>query len=354
MADDQDKSQQTEEASDKRLEDARNKGQVATSREPSTAISFLILASLSITGVGGWMAMRTEHLLKFYLSGEAVIEMTPKGMQTLLIDLAIDIALLVLPIAIPMVLLGMLVIFLVTGPVFTFETLQPKFEKVSPLKGLGRLFSTKSLAEFIKSVSKLSMISFICWYVVSDLFVPVIQSTRKSVDDIVMLLVEGSLSLVGLVAAFFFVIALADVIYQRWEHAKSMKMSMKEVRDEHKESEGDPQLKAKIRQIQMEQAQNRMMADVPKADVVITNPTHFAVALKYDGNSGQAPKVIAKGQDHIAQKIKALAKENGVPIRENKLLARSLFKDVEIGHEIPEKLFEAVAVILAEIFKIKS
>ena len=353
MSDDQDKSQQTEDASDKRLEDARNKGQVATSREPSTAISFLILASLSVTGIGAWMAMRAEDLLKSFLGGEVVVDMTAEGMQTLLIDLSMEVALFVLPIAIPMVLLGMLVVFLVTGPVFTFETIQPKMEKVSPMKGLGRLFSSKSVAEFIKSITKLTVISFICWTVVSDLFDPAIHSSRKSVGDIASLLVQGSLSIIGLVAAFFFVIALADVIYQRWEHAKSMKMSMKEVRDEHKESDGDPQLKAKIRQIQMEQAQNRMMSDVPKADVVITNPTHFAVALKYDTNGGGAPKVIAKGKDKIALKIKALAKESGVPVRENKLLARSLFKQVEIGYEIPEELFEAVAVILAEVFKMK-
>jgi len=353
MSDDQDKSQQTEDASDKRLEDARKKGQVATSREPSTAISFLILASLSATGLGSWLVSRSEGLLQHYLSGQAKVDMTPEGMQSLLIDLSIDIALIVLPVAMPMVLLGVLVIFLVTGPVFTFETLQPKMEKVSPMKGLGRLFSSKSIAEFVKSISKLSMISLVCWFVMQDLFQPTIYSTRKSVDDIALLMAEGSLKIVALVAGLYFTIALADVIYQRWEHAKSMKMSMKEVRDEHKESDGDPQLKAKIRQIQMEQAQNRMMADVPKADVIITNPTHFAVALKYDTSTGGAPKVIAKGKDKIAQKIKAIAKESGVPIRENKLLARSLFKEVEVGHEIPEQLFEAVAVILAEIFKVK-
>ena len=353
MAEEQDKSQQTEDASDKRLEDARKKGQVPNSREPSTAISFLLLASLSVTGMGAWMAGRTENLLESYLSGSITVDMTPEGMQNLLIDIAIEIALLVLPIAIPMVLIGMLAVFMVTGPVFTFETLQPKLEKINPIKGLERLFSTRSLAEFIKSILKLSLISFICWFVVSDLFYPAIQSTRKSVGDIVLLMVDGSMSIVALVAFFFFAIALADVIYQRWEHAKSLRMSMKELRDEYKESEGDPHLKAKIRQIQMEQAQNRMMADVPKADVVITNPTHFAVALKYDAASGGAPKVVAKGKDQIAQKIKALAKESGVPIRENKLLARSLFRDVEIGHEIPETLFEAVAVILAEVFKMK-
>lgn len=353
MADDQDKSQQTEDASDKRLDDARQKGQVATSREPSTAIAFLLLSSLAVTGIGAWMAVHIQDMMTFYLSGQSTIDFTPEGMQTLLIAVAYDLAKLVLPIAVPMVLLGMLAIFLVTGPVFTFETLMPKLEKVSPMKGLERLFSTKSLAEFVKSVLKLTVISVICWLVLSDLFLPAIQSTRQSIGDIAQLMVQGSLAIVGLVAAFFFAIALADVIYQRWEHAKSMRMSMKEVRDEYKESEGDPQLKAKIRQIQMQQAQNRMMADVPKADVVITNPTHFAVALKYDKTSGGAPKVVAKGADHIAQKIKALAKENGVPIRENKLLARSLFKEVEIGFEIPEQLFEAVAIILAEIYQLR-
>lgn len=353
MADDQDKSQQTEDASDKRLEDARKKGQVATSREPSTAISFLLLASLAVTGIGAWMAKHIEDMMTFYLSGQATIDMSPNGMQDLLIEVAMTLAMLVLPIALPMILLGALAVFLVTGPVFTFEPLIPKFEKVSPLKGLGRLFSTKSLAEFVKSVLKLTVISGICWFVLTDLFLPALQSTRQSIGDIAKLMVQGSLSIVGLVAAFFFVIALADVMYQRWEHAKSMKMSMKEVRDEHKESEGDPMLKAKIRQIQMEQAQNRMMADVPKADVVITNPTHFAVALKYDQAGSGAPKVIAKGKDLIAQKIKALAKENDIPIRENRLLARSLFKQVKIGDEIPEQLFEAVAVILAEIYKLR-
>ncbi len=353
MSDEQDKSQQTEEATDKRLQDARDKGQVATSKEPSTAIAFLLLASLSITGLGALMVARAEHLLTTFLSGNIVVDMTPQGMQTLLMDLAMEIAVFVLPIALPMALLGALAVFLVTGPVFTFEPLQPKLEKVNPMKGLGRLFSSKSIAEFIKSVSKLTMISLVCWFVLVDLFTPALHSSRKSVGDIASLLVQGSLSIVGLVAVFFFVIALADVLYQRWEHAKSMRMSMREVRDEHKESEGDPQLKAKIRQIQMEQAQNRMMADVPKADVVITNPTHFAVALKYDAHGGAAPKVVAKGKDNIALKIKALAIESGVPVRENKLLARSLFKQVEVGHEIPEALFEAVAVILAEIFNMR-
>jgi len=353
MADDQDKSQQTEEASDKRLEDARKKGQVPSSKEPSTAISFLVLSLIAVTGLGGWLADSLMQVMSDYLSGKATMEATGKGMQTLLISTGADMAMVILPIAIPILLLGMLVTFMVSGPVFTFETLQPKLEKISPLKGFKRLFSTKSLAELIKSILKLTIISVICYITVSGLFPQILHSALKDPSDIATLAVTGSIKIVTLVAIIFGFMALADVLYQRWEHMKSMRMSKKEQRDEHKESEGDPQLKSKIRQIQMQQAQNRMMADVPKADVVITNPTRLAVALAYEPGSIGAPRVLAKGQGHIAAKIREIARENNIPLRENKPLARSLFKHVEIGDEIPEELFEAIAIILAEIFRLK-
>ncbi len=353
MADDQDKSQQTEEASDKRLEDARKKGQVPSSKEPSTAISFLVLSLIAVTGLGGWLADILMQVMRDYLSGKSTMETTGKGMQNLLISTGADMAMVILPIAIPILLLGMLVTFMVSGPVFTFETLQPKLEKISPLKGFKRLFSTKSLAELIKSILKLTIISVICYITVSGLFPQILHSALKDPSDIATLAVSGSIKIVTLVAIIFGFMALADVLYQRWEHMKSMRMSKKEQRDEHKESEGDPQLKSKIRQIQMQQAQNRMMADVPKADVVITNPTRLAIALAYEPGSIGAPRVLAKGQGHIAAKIREIARENRIPLRENKPLARSLFKHVEIGDEIPEELFEAIAVILAEIFRLK-
>jgi len=353
MADEQDKSQQTEEASDKRLEDARKKGQVPSSKEPSTAISFLVLSLIVVTGLGGWLADVMMQMMRDYLSGKSGMEATGKGMQTLLISTSADMAMIILPIALPAMLLGVLVTFLVSGPVFTFETMQPKLEKISPLKGFKRLFSTKSLAEFIKSILKMTIIGMICYVTVSDLFPLILHAALKSPSDIAALAVAGSVQIITLVAIIFGFMALADVLYQRWEHMKSMRMSKKEQRDEHKESEGDPQLKSKIRQIQMQQAQNRMMADVPKADVVITNPTRLAVALAYEPGSIGAPRVLAKGQGHIAAKIREIARENHIPLRENKPLARSLFKTVEIGDEIPEDLFEAIAIILAEIFRLK-
>jgi len=295
------------------------------------------------------------NMMVVYLSGSVHLDATPVGIQKLLTSVSWDLAMMILPVALPVMFVGMLLSFLVSGPVFTFETLKPKMEKVSPMKGFKRLFSTKSLAEFVKSILKLVIISAVCWVVLNNMLEITMMSSRKGVSDIAALMISGSLKIAGIVAALFFVIALADVLYQRWEHTKSLKMSMKEVRDEHKESEGDPQLKGKIRQIQMEQARNRMMQDVPDADVVITNPTHLAIALKYnESNPNAAPKVLAMGKDKIAEQIRRIARENEIPIRENKPLARSLFKAVKVGDEIPEEMFEAVAVILAEVYRTRN
>jgi len=353
MAEEQDKSQQTEEPTSKRIEDARAKGQVPNSKEPSTAISFLMIASMLATGLGGWILSHSVDLMTEFLSGGVEVDWTPQGMTDLLITLTIQMALMVLPVAIPVMLIGMLVTVSVTGPVFSFESLQPKFSKVSPMKGLGRIFSTKGLAEFIKSLLKMIIISAICWYVIEDMFGLALEAIRLGVAQIGYIMAKGTVTIAAMVAFLFGALALADVVYQKWEHTKSLKMSMKEIKDENKETEGDPQVKGKIKQLQREMAQRRMMEDVPKADVVITNPTHFAVALKYEQEGRTAPMVLAKGADQVALKIRELATEHGIPIRENRPLARSLFKHVEIGQEIPEELFETVAVILAEIYQMK-
>ncbi len=353
MSDDQDKSQQTEEASDKRLEDGRKKGQVPSSKEPSTAISFVVISLVVVTGLASWWGEVLMRMMAFYLSGKGTLEPTGEGVQKLMISTGADMAMVALPIIIPIVLLGIFVTVAVSGPVFTVETLKPKLEKISPMKGVKRLFSTKSLAEFIKSILKLVVIGTACGIVVSDLYPEMLQAALHGPSEIGSLMVQGGVQIVMLAAIIFTFIALADVLYQRYEHMKSMRMSKKEVRNEHKEMEGDPQLKAKIRQVQMQQAQNRMMADVPKADVVITNPTRIAVALTYEPGGLGAPRVVAKGKGHIAAKIREVARENSVPLRENKPLARSLFKHVEVGDEIPAELFEAIAIILAEIFKLK-
>jgi len=353
MAGEQDESQKTEEATPKRLEDSRKKGQVPTSREPSTALAFLILASLGLTGAGSFAVNRISAMMHDFLSGQITFQASPAGMQSLLLRLFADIAATILPIVIPIMVLGMLVTFLVTGPVFSFETLKPKVEKISPGKGLKRLFSSRALSEFVKSLLKLCVISLACWVTISDLLPSVLSAVRKDAGAIARLTVDGSLRLAGLVALIFFFVAVVDVFYQRWEHSKSMRMGQQEIRDEHKETEGDPLIKGRIRQIQMEQARSRMMADVPKADVIITNPTHLAIALSYKPGSADAPRVLAKGRGKVAEKIREIARKHDIAIRENRELARSLFKGVRTGDEIPGHLYEAVAIILAEIYRMK-
>lgn len=354
MAEDQDKSQQTEEATPKRLEEAREKGQVPQSREPSTAIAFLVTASLGITGIGAFCATTLARMMHEFLGGQVHFDATAEGMQHLLISVGKIMAMVMLPIALPIMILGVLVNLLVSGPVFSFEPIKPSLEKLNPMEGIQKLFSTRALSELVKSLIKICVISLACWVVLAGLWPETFRSVQTPPINIAHLAAMGSLKLAGLGAMLFGAIALLDVMYQRWEYNKSMRMAPKDIRDENKETEGDPQIKARIRRVQMEMARNRMMADVPKADVIITNPTHIAIALAYEPNKPDAPRVIAKGKGKVAEKIKEIARKEGIPLQENKPLARSLYKQVKLGGEIPEHLYEAVAIILAEIFQIKA
>ncbi len=353
MAEEQDKSQKTEEATPKRLEEARKKGQVPSSREPSTAITFLTIASLGLTGAGAFAAERIGMLMHDFLGGHILFETTPQGMHNLVLRLTTDIAAIILPITLPALLFSILLTFLVSGPVFSFEPLKPKLEKINPAKGLSRIFSSRGISELGKSLVKFGVISLVSWTVMKGLLPAAVQAIHLDDKAIAMLAVEGCIRLAALVALAFFFIAVMDVLYQRWEYAKSLRMAQKELRDEHKEMEGDPQIKSRIRQIQMERARARMMADVPKADVIVTNPTHIAVALAYNPGVQSAPKVLAKGRGKVAEKIREIARQHDIAIREHKALARSLFKSVKVGDEIPAHLYEAVAIILAEIYSIR-
>jgi len=351
VADEQDKSQQTEEPTQKKMDDARKKGQVPTSKEHSSAVTYIVISIIGFTGISTWMGESLITLFGSYLSGGNSVDLTDDGLRNLMVDALYFILLMILPIGLPIVLFSMLITMVISGPVFTFETMKPKFEKISPKKGIERLFSTKSLAEFIKSLLKLTAITTACWYVFDDLLFKSIKLVESTPMQLSAFTVEGVTKMAMISAALFAAISLIDIVYQKWEWTKGLRMSQKEIKDEYKEMEGDPQMKGKIKQIQAEMAQQRMMSDVPKADVIITNPTHFAVAIKYDTMSQGAPKVIAKGKDSVALNIKEIAINNNVPIRENRPLARSLFSLVKIGGEVPEELYEAVAIILAEILQ---
>ncbi len=235
----------------------------------------------------------------------------------------------------------------------TAKPLKPKISKLNPLKGFKRLFSSKSLIELLKSVLKIILVGYIAYSTLKEsagillLFYDMsFMQSLSSIGDIVINL--------GIkISAFYIIVAAADYIYEKWKFNEDLKMTKQEVKDEYKNSEGDPQVKGKIKQKMMEASRRRMMQAIPKADVVITNPTHYAVAVSYDPQKFEAPFVVAKGQDYLAQKIKEVARENSVEIVENKPLARMLYNNVEIGNQIPPELFQSVAEVLAFVYSIK-
>jgi flagellar biosynthetic protein FlhB len=237
---------------------------------------------------------------------------------------------------------------------FSANALQPKFSRMNPIKGIGNMFSTRALVELLKAVAKTAMVGWIAWLVI-----------KMEMDSVMALSVEpiktgaahlGHMMLVTFIfiAGGLVLIAAIDAPYQMWQHAKKLMMSRQEVRQEAKESDGSPEIKAKVRQQQREMARRRMMSEVPTADVVVTNPTHFAVALKYSENGMRAPKVVAKGADEVAAKIRELAVENNVVLLEAPPLARALYKHAELGDEIPEALYIAVAEVLAYVFQLRN
>jgi len=345
----QDASQRTEAPTPKRKEEARRKGQVARSREPATALAFFTLAA----ALAGGAASAAAELLGWSAQlwrGELALGWTPHGLAPLLREALQALLSAMLPFALPLLLLGVLAAILPGGFVFSTEPLRPQLSRISPIKGLQRIFSLRSLVELIKALLKIVLLGLIVAVVLVGAWHSMLRATFATPEGIMQLAARQAATLAALAGAGFALVALADALYQFWEHLRSLRMSKQELKEEHKETEGDPQIRARIRQLQSEMARRRMMSEVPKADVVITNPTHIAVALAYRPERDQAPRVVAKGKGKIAERIRQLAREHGVALRENPALARSLFAEVELGEEIPPALFEAVAIVLAEVF----
>jgi flagellar biosynthetic protein FlhB len=235
----------------------------------------------------------------------------------------------------------------------SLDPITPKWEKVSPIKGLGRLFSMRSIMEFLKGLIKITIIGIISYHSVKDEVIKLEQLPAYEMAELLRIIKTLIVRmLIGICIALFF-IAILDYLYQRFEYRKNLRMSKQEIKDEYKQQEGDPHVKQRIRSIRMERARKRMMAAVPTADVVLTNPTHYAVALKYDMEKMKAPVVVAKGADRIALKIREIAEENKVPIVRNPPLARALHDNVDIDKEIPYEHYKAVAEVISYIFKMK-
>lgn len=345
--------EKTEKATPKKRQDSRKKGQVLKSQDITSAIVmlsvFLALIVVATSAREGVMSFFKQTFSKYMLVDSLSIKLVIKVYKEVLSEAAI----VLLPIMIVAVVAGVLGNFLQFGLLFTTEPLKFDLTKLDPIKGMKRIFSLRSIIELLKSVLKISLIgavtTAILWMNIDDVLSLSFKSPWATLVTISKLTV-----LMGIAASIVLLfIAVLDYFYQKFDYEKKLKMSKQDIKDEYKNSEGDPLIKSKIKQRQREMAMRRMMQEVPQADVVITNPTHYAIALKYDEETMDAPKVVAKGTDFIAQKIKLIAKENDVVMVENRPLARAMYDQVEIGQHIPDEFFKAVAEVLAYVYRIK-
>lgn len=352
MSDEQDSSQKTEEPTSKKLEDARKKGQIANSREINHWF-ILLAAAISVGFLGPPAAKEIAATLTRFVASPDLMARGPGGLGATLQDAFVDAATALLPIFALILVAAVGAGVSQGGFLVAVDRITPKLEKISIAKGVKRLFSMKSLAEFVKGIIKIAIVGTIATLVVLPELDGLALLPTMAVLDSVTVLHGLLVRLLIAVFAVMTVVAGLDYLYQRYEHIKGQKMSRREIKDEMKQTEGDPQVKARLRQIRMERARRRMMAAVPSADVVITNPTHYAVALKYDGATMSAPMLVAKGTDRVALRIREVAEENGVPVVENPPMARTLFAAVELDREIPSEHYKAVAEIISYVYRLQ-
>lgn len=341
--------EKTEQPTAKKLRDARQKGQVAQSKD-FNAVTSLLAVFLALSGMWSWFS---DRIIGYF---HKVIDLfdTPELGGRYFVDSFFFILQLSLPLLAIALVTGVVTSYAQVGVLFTAEPLKPEFNKINPLKGLKNMFSSRALVELAKSLAKAGLILFVSWSYINERLSEVSQSIYLRPEGIVTLLWDVVFHVIIRCSIILFIIAIFDYEFKRRKNKKELMMTKQEVKQEYKQSEGDPQLKGKIKEKQRQMAMSRMMQQVPKADVIITNPTHYAVALQYDASRFDAPVVLAKGQDLIAQNIKRIASEHKVPMIENKPLARELYANVEVGQKITPELYEAVAEILAYVYSLKN
>ncbi|ARU62471.1 flagellar biosynthesis protein FlhB [Tumebacillus avium] len=344
--------EKTEKATPKKRQDARQKGQVARSQEFGQAI-VLLIGLFCLKLMSGTFLTELVEQFRVRLSGGLSYQLSEQTIAPLFLDLTLTVAMLVLPIGGAVMVIGGFVAYFQVGSLFTMKPLMPDIKKIDPIQGFKRMFSMRTFVELLKSLLKMTIVSVIVYLELMSDWKRVSQLGSMEVLD--MLSVVGSLAfdIFWKVGVAILVLAIFDLFYQRFDFEKNLRMSKQEVKEEYKQTEGSPEIKGKIKERQRQMAMRRMMADVPQADVVITNPTHYAIAIKYDAEKMEAPQVVAKGIDETAQRIKKVAKEANVVMVENRPLAQTLYKTVEIGESVPGELFQAVAEVLAYVYRLK-
>lgn len=343
----------TEEATPKKKSEARKKGQTAKSKDVALALTLMAI-TLIFSILTPYMSGEFKTNLTYFLSNSFNVEIDYLILRQKLLQAIIAFSKIYLPIAVPIMAMGIVANFMQTGFMLTTEPLKPSLSKLNPLSGFKRMFSPRTLVDTMKSMVIVTILGFVGYGFVRDNYKKIILTSGKSIEGVLPFAMSLVTSIFFKITLIISVIALADFIYQLKMYNKELRMSKQEIKEEFKQAEGDPHVKGQIKQRQREIASRRMMQAVPDATVVITNPTHIAIALKYEEGQNEAPKVIAKGSENIAIKIKEIAKENDIPIIENKPLARLMYEHVELDREIPDTMYQGVAEVLALVYKLKN
>ncbi len=350
MAEDSDL-EKTESPSPRRLEQAREEGQVPQSRELSTFF-VTVIGVATLWALGGWIAERMYGIVRQSFAFDRQAAFDPSMLLNRLQNLFSDALLMLMPLFLTLMIMAVVSPIVLGGLVFSSKALGPNFGRLNPLQGMKRMFSTHGLVEMLKAMLKAALVggvgTMVLWKQKDHLFDLMIEPLEVGMPDFV----ESILFTALLIASSLGLLALIDVPFQLWQYYKKLRMSKEEVRRESKEQDGDPQLKGRIRSMQREMARRRMMSAVPQADVVVTNPSHFSVALQYDAEKMGAPIIVAKGRGELALKIRELAKEHDVPIFEAPPLARALYAHCELEQAIPSMLYTAVAEVMAYVYQL--
>lgn len=345
--------EKTEKATPKKREDSRKKGQVLKSQDVTSALVILCVF-LFLFFAAPFFRERVFHFFEFtFTELVSTPSITKDSVMLVYIQVLLKMAVILLPVFIVSIIAGVSGNLMQFGFLFTTEPLKFDLKKIDPIKGLKRIFSIRAIVELLKSVLKISFIGSVTATIVVINIDKVLGLAFKTPAETLMT-VATLVGIMGIVAAFVLLfISILDYFYQKYDYEKNLKMSKQDIKDEYKNMEGDPLIKSRIKQTQREMAMRRMMQEVPEADVVITNPTHYAIALKYKDGEMDAPIVVAKGVDFVAQKIKMIAKEHDIVMVENRPLARAMYDEVEIDQAVPEQFFKAVAEVLAYVYRLK-
>ena len=345
--------EKTEQATPKQKREARDKGQVAKSDDLNTAL--ILLAGVLLTlFFGGALIAQMKDTMAMLCKNLYYEDFNADTLRTLIMDISFKNLDTVLPLMGGVMIVGLIASYSQVGINFSHKSIVPDFKKLNPIPGVKNLVSRKSLVKVVMSLVKLSIMSGVAYVSIKKDIEPLLELISMRTEAIFSAASGLIFAITLKITIIMLILAFLDLLYQRWQHKKDLMMTKNEVKQETKQSEGDPLIKSRIKAVQREMSNKRMMQEVPEADVVVTNPTHYAVALKYDATTMESPKVIAKGFDLIAIKIREIATKNNIPIVEDRVLARVLYSTIELGGEVPPKLYQAVAKILSYVYQLRN